>query len=113
MCLQHYMLQSEQLDTVLVLAPTTRWPGVADPAHAPLKGEGNLGGALSHRETKTRSAATRDYNRIAHLASSLTQEELLALDADTILHRLFWEEKLLRFEPLEGWRPTFYLPLQS
>ena len=24
--LQHYMLQSEQLDTILVLAPTTRWP---------------------------------------------------------------------------------------
>ena len=25
--------------------------------------------------------------------------ELLELDVDTILHRLFWEEKVLRFEP--------------
>jgi molecular chaperone Hsp33 len=25
---------------------------------------------------------------------------LLNLDAETILHRLFWEEKLIRFEPL-------------
>ena len=40
-----------------------------------------------------------DYNRIAILAASLKREELLELDVDTILHRLFWEEKLLRFEP--------------
>ena len=32
---------------------------------------------------------------------SLTADELLNLDADTILHRLFWEEKLVRFEPLQ------------
>ena len=40
-----------------------------------------------------------DYNRIAMLAASLTREELLELDVDTILRRLFWEEKVLRFEP--------------
>ena len=34
------------------------------------------------------------------MAASLTAEELLNLDAENILHRLFWEEKLLRFEPL-------------
>ena len=43
-----------------------------------------------------------DYNRIAILARSLKREELLGLDADTILHRLFWEEKLVRFEPQAG-----------
>jgi molecular chaperone Hsp33 len=32
-------------------------------------------------------------------ADSLKREELLGLDVDTILHRLFWEEKVLRFEP--------------
>jgi len=26
----------------------------------------------------------------------------LSLDVETILHRLFWEEQLLRFEPLQG-----------
>ena len=34
------------------------------------------------------------------LAGTLKAEELLTLDADTVLHRLFWEEKLVRFEPL-------------
>ncbi|MGE5161145.1 MAG: Hsp33 family molecular chaperone HslO, partial [Betaproteobacteria bacterium] len=40
------------------------------------------------------------YNRIAHLAATLTREELLSLDANTILRRLFWEETVRRFEPL-------------
>ena len=41
-----------------------------------------------------------DYNRISILAASLKPEELLGLDAETILRRLFWEETLVRFEPL-------------
>jgi molecular chaperone Hsp33 len=41
------------------------------------------------------------YNRIAILAASLKREELLELDADTILRRLFWEEKVLRFPAQE------------
>ena len=36
------------------------------------------------------------------LASSLKQDELLGLDVDTILRRLFWEETVTRFEPLIG-----------
>ena len=40
-----------------------------------------------------------DYNRISILASSLKREELLGLDVDSILTRLFWQEKVLRFEP--------------
>ena len=36
------------------------------------------------------------------MASSLKREELLTLEADTILHRLFWEEDVRRFEPLVG-----------
>ena len=39
------------------------------------------------------------FNRIAHLAATLTAEELLTLDTPTILHRLFWEEPLRLFEP--------------
>ena len=45
-----------------------------------------------------------DYKRISTLASTLKREELLTLDADTILHRLFWEEPITRFEIL---RPSF------
>lgn len=44
------------------------------------------------------------YNRIALLAATLTREELLTLNVDDILHRLFWEETLRVFEPQ---RPRF------
>src|SRR5439155_8458744 len=33
------------------------------------------------------------------LAGSIKRDELLGLDVDTILRRLFWQERLLRFEP--------------
>jgi len=36
------------------------------------------------------------------LTKSLKREELLGLDAETILHRLYWEEPLARFEPMMG-----------
>jgi molecular chaperone Hsp33 len=36
------------------------------------------------------------------LAKSLKRKELLDLEVDTILHRLFWEEPMTRFEPLQG-----------
>lgn len=100
--LQHYMLQSEQLDTVLVLAANDQVAAGLLIQRMPIKGEGNLAGGLSHRENEDQIGRNEDYNRIAHLAASLTREELLTLDVDTILRRLFWEEKLLRFAPLQG-----------
>ncbi|MFN9727109.1 Hsp33 family molecular chaperone HslO [Acidovorax sp.] len=100
--LQHYMLQSEQLDTVLVLAANDQIAAGLLIQRMPVKGEGNLAASLSYRENEDQIGRNEDYNRIAHLASSLSREELLTLDVDTILHRLFWEEKVLRFEPLQG-----------
>lgn len=101
--LQHYMLQSEQLDTVLVLGANDQVAAGLLIQRMPVKGEGNLAGeSLSHRENEDQIGRNEDYNRIAHLAASLTREELLTLDVDTILRRLFWEEKLLRFEPQQG-----------
>ena len=64
----------------------------------PVEGAGNLAGVRN----EDRIGLDEAFNRIAHLASTLTREELLALDADTILRRLFWEEDLRRFEPLAG-----------
>lgn len=55
---------------------------------------GNLGG----ERDEDRIGLDEDFNRIAHLGASLTREELLSLDADTILRRLFWQEDLRRFE---------------
>ncbi len=102
--LQHYMLQSEQLDTTLVLAADDKVAAGLLIQRMPVKGEGNLGGGgeLSHSENEDQIGRNEDYNRIATLAASLTRDELLSLDTDTILRRLFWEEKLLRFVPREG-----------
>ena len=101
--LQHYMLQSEQLDTTLVLAADDKVAAGILIQRMPIKGEGNLGGGeLSHSENEDQIGRNEDYNRIATLTASLTREELLSLDTDTILRRLFWEEKLLRFVPREG-----------
>ena len=96
--LQHYMLQSEQLDTTLVLAANDQVAAGLLIQRMPLKGEGNLAGAAGQAD-EDQIGQNEDYNRIATLAASLTRDELLSLDVDTILHRLFWEEKLLRFVP--------------
>ena len=101
--LQHYMLQSEQLDTVIVLAANDQVAAGLMIQRMPIKGEANLARATeSAGQEDDRNGLNEDYNRIAHLASSLTREELLTLDVDTILHRLFWEEKLLRFVPQDA-----------
>ena len=100
--LQHYMLQSEQLDTTLVLAANDQVAAGLLIQRMPIKGEGNLAAELSHSENEDQIGRNEDYNRIATLAASLTREELLTLDVDTILRRLFWEEKLLRFAPRQG-----------
>ena len=99
--LQHYMLQSEQLDTTLVLAADDRVAAGLLIQRLPMAGAGNLTGSAQALE-EDQIGRSEAYNRIAILASSLKREELLSLDVDTILHRLFWEEKLLRFEPLQG-----------
>ncbi|MBS0466828.1 MAG: Hsp33 family molecular chaperone HslO [Proteobacteria bacterium] len=99
--LQHYMLQSEQLDTTLVLAANGQVAAGLLIQRMPVKGEGNLAAGAGHGD-EDRIGQNEDYNRIATLAASLTREELLTLDVDTILRRLFWEEKLLRFVPQQG-----------
>lgn len=99
--LQHYMLQSEQLDTTLVLAADDKVAAGLLIQRLPMAGSANLAGASSQAD-EDQIGLNEHYNRIALLAASLKREELLTLDVDTILHRLFWEEQLLRFEPLQG-----------
>jgi molecular chaperone Hsp33 len=100
--LEHYMLQSEQLDTTLVLAADENVAAGLLIQRLPMQGTSNLAGSMVAKENEDQIGVNEDYNRIAILASSLKREELLSLDVDTILHRLFWEEKILRFEPLQG-----------
>lgn len=96
--LEHYMLQSEQLDTTLVLAADDKTAAGLLIQRLPVMGEGNLS-ARSTAADEDEIGRNEDYNRIAILAASLKREELLTLDADTILRRLFWEEPVVRFEP--------------
>ncbi|MES2940446.1 MAG: Hsp33 family molecular chaperone HslO [Pseudomonadota bacterium] len=94
--LEHYMRQSEQLDTRLVLAADEKIAAGLLIQRLPLEGEANR---AELKDVDDEDARMEDFNRIAMLAASLTRDELLELDVDTILRRLFWEEKLLRFEP--------------
>ena len=100
--LEHYMLQSEQLDTTLVLAANSKVAAGLLIQRLPLEGEGNLAGRYDAVERESALGKDEDYNRISILSKSLKPEELLGLDVESILHRLFWEEPLLRFEPLVG-----------
>jgi molecular chaperone Hsp33 len=106
--LEHYMLQSEQLDTRLVLAANDDIAAGLLIQRLPAAGEGNLGGSAQQQRNEDAIGRSEDYNRIAHLAATLTPAELLTLDAETVLRRLFWEERLLRFAPEPGApRPHF------
>lgn len=93
--LQHYMRQSEQLDTRLVLAANDSVAAGLLIQRLPVEGEGNIakGQAMDPEEQM------EHFNRIATLTVSLTGEELLGLDVETILRRLYWQEKILRFDP--------------
>lgn len=95
--LEHYMLQSEQLDTKLILAADDNLAAGLLIQRLPVEGSRNLGTARNEDEI----GINEGYNRIAHLAATLTREELLTLDAETVLRRLFWEEDVRRFEPTE------------
>ena len=95
--LEHYMRQSEQLDTRIVLAADGNAACGLLIQRLPVEGQGNLAG-----ETSLATQAEIDdeaFTRIAHFAATLTPTELLTLDVPTILHRLFWEEPLRVFEP--------------
>ena len=96
--LEHYMRQSEQLETRIVLASNDDVACGLLIQRLPIEGAGNLAGAAQAEIDEDA------FNRIAHLASTLTTEELLTLDTPTILHRLFWEEPVRLFEPQH---PTF------
>jgi molecular chaperone Hsp33 len=99
--IEHYMLQSEQLDTRLVLAANNQVAAGLLIQRLPMQGQDNLGGGVQ-RGDEDHIGQSEDYNRIAILASSLKREELLTLDAETVLRRLFWEEDVIRFDPLTG-----------
>lgn len=80
--LKNYFAQSEQLDTRLWL--------FADETHA---------AGLFIQELPTENRDMADWERIELLAQTVTAEEMLTLDCEQLLHRLFHEEKVRLFEP--------------
>lgn len=92
--LTQYMRQSEQLDTVLVLAANDKVAAGLMVQRMPIKGKNNLAAGREETEAADTLGANEDYNRIATLAASLQRDELLTLDIATILRRLFWQEPL-------------------
>jgi molecular chaperone Hsp33 len=93
--LEHYMLQSEQLDTRLILAANDQVAAGLLIQRLPVQGAGNLGGRKNEDDIGLSDA----FNRISLLAATLTRDELLDLPNTEILRRLFWEETLRVFEP--------------
>lgn len=96
--IEHYMLQSEQIDTRMILAANDEVACGLLLQRMPSAGLRNLAGRdedlIGYHE---------DFNRLAHLAATLQRDEMLNLDPDLLLHRLFWEERLQRF-PVEAVR---------
>jgi molecular chaperone Hsp33 len=100
--LEHYMLQSEQLDTVMVLAANDLVAAGLLIQRLPVEGDGNLAGQVDSLAREAMLGRSEDYKRISILTQTLKREELLALDVETILRRLFWEEPIVMFEPHAG-----------
>jgi len=91
--LQHYMRQSEQLDTRLVLA-----------ADADVSAGLLLQKLPEHGGTAAGTIDEDAWNRATTLAATLRREELLALPPEQIVHRLYNQERL---EPQASLEPRF------
>jgi molecular chaperone Hsp33 len=63
----------------------------------PVEGEGNLEGQRARNEDEI--GIHEGFNRIAMLTATLTREELIGLEPEVVLRRLFWEEQVRLFEP--------------
>lgn len=86
--LEHYMATSEQIATRLWLA--------CDDTRA--------AGLLLQKLPERESADTDAWPRAEHLAATVKSDELLGLEPQQLLHRLFHEEDLRVFEP----RPVYF-----
>ena len=79
---ENYFNQSEQL-------PTRLW----------LAANASAAGGLFLQALPGQSLDREDWNRINHLADTITDQELLTLPASVLLYRLFHEEDLRLLEP--------------
>lgn len=93
-CLQHYFERSEQLPTRLWLAATP------ERAAGLLLQRLPTGASASAEQDELQAAeADEDWNRVLHLAATLTPVELAQLPGSDLLRRLFHEEDVRVFDP--------------
>ncbi len=95
--LQAYMFHSEQLDTRLWLAADGQRSAGLLLQRLPREG------GHGHDDTLDQD----EWDNLLALTSTVTPEELLQLDAQELLHRLFWNESLSVFDPqpVRWWCP--------
>jgi molecular chaperone Hsp33 len=107
--LEHYMMQSQQIRTTLVLAANDRVAAGLLLQFLPQSGNQPLAETQPTSGEEVEPGIDEDYRRLATLASSLRREELLTLDGQTLLHRLFWQERPRLHAPVAGEKtPHFY-----
>jgi molecular chaperone Hsp33 len=88
--LESYMQRSEQLPTRLWLACNgERAAGLLLQKMPHQGGTNKKSDAQSEAATE---ASDDDWERLITLAQTVTAEELLSVEAETLLHRLFWQE---------------------
>ncbi|MBV6305283.1 Hsp33 family molecular chaperone HslO [Candidimonas humi] len=85
--LELYMRNSEQLDTRLWLAADAQ------------RCAGLLVQRMPGQDDAQGEALDSTWERACHLAATIQADELLSLDTDTLIHRLFWDESLTELEP--------------
>jgi len=99
--LESYMQRSEQLPTRLWLACNgERAAGLLLQKMPHQGGTNKKSDAQSEAATE---ASDDDWERLITLAQTVTAEDLLNVEAETLLHRLFWQEapKLLEDKPVQ------------
>jgi molecular chaperone Hsp33 len=98
--IENYMLRSEQMDTKLWLAADDKVARGLLLQKLPRNSaiEGQVAQATEEEDIET-------WNRALALGGTLKSEELLSVDVETLLKRLFWEETIRVFDPLH---PEFH-----
>lgn len=90
--LENYMMRSEQIDTKIWLS----CDGVSAAGMLLQKLPETLNQVTQHEDAIVHDLDA--WNRIGHLADTVTDDELLHLPVETLLHRLFHEETVRLFE---------------
>ena len=83
-CVEDYFAQSEQL-------PTGIW----------LFADGKKAGGILLQVLPSKSDDNETYDHLTQLTSTIKQEELLELDAEEVLHRLYHQDEVRLFDPID------------